>query len=120
MAKSNERDIGKFLEECRELLENNFFLWRRQENKETRIALGLTNADIKNIVRNLTVGDYSSGPEGDYNSTDLIWVFGVDIESREVYIKLLISEFNDPGERIKTLHCLSFHFAERGLNYPYK
>ena len=41
-------------------------------------------------------------------------VFGKDVKGREVYIKIMISQFG--GQTI----CISFHLAEHKLNYPFK
>lgn len=41
-------------------------------------------------------------------------VFGKDVKNREVYIKIMISDYG--GQTI----CISFHLAEAPLKYPFK
>jgi hypothetical protein len=43
-----------------------------------------------------------------------MWVFGKDVKGREIYIKVIIS-----GTTSQTI-CISFHFAEHPLVYPFK
>lgn len=43
-----------------------------------------------------------------------MWVFGIDIKGKEVYIKLSKGLPNGP------VICHSFHVAERKMKYPFK
>jgi hypothetical protein len=43
-----------------------------------------------------------------------MWVFGKDVQGREVYIKVMIT-----GVTSQTI-CISFHIAEHPLIYPFK
>ena len=121
MPNATPGEIEAFLEDCRKLINTSFYYTRNKpENRQTRIELGFTNKNIKDEIRTLSVENFSEGPTPDHHSKDDIWIFGKLINQRELYIKLQISHFNDPGESIDTLYCMSFHFADRCLNYPYK
>lgn len=79
--------------------------------------LGLTEALAKEEVFNLSVRDYCEGPEGDDDPQERgnVYVFGKDIGGIEAYIKLKIAYVEDK----KIAKCLSFHPAEKRLNYPF-
>ena len=87
----------------------------RSKNFLTLSELELTTAKVKIILNELTLSDYTQGPEKDtlYKMTDM-WMFGKEIKNREVYIKIT---FGMPGQEAV---CISFHFAEHPLVYPFK
>lgn len=123
MHKTTEPEIESFLKECREVINNSFFLClnkNRPENKQTLIELGYNKQNVKDEIFSLSVKDYASGPKPDKTYLGEVWEFGIFINGREVYIKLEISRYNDPGDLITTLYCISFHFAKHKLYYPYK
>jgi hypothetical protein len=43
-----------------------------------------------------------------------MWVFGKHVKKREVYIKITMG---NPGDKVI---CISFHFSENALRYPYQ
>lgn len=121
MPNATPEEIESFLTHCCKIINSSFVLYKNKtENKQTLIELGHTYKNIKEEIRNLSVENYSEGPSPDHHSSDEIWIFGMLINQREIYIKLQLSHFNDPGELIDTLYCMPFHFADRCLNYPYK
>lgn len=84
---------------------------------------GLTSFDVKEILKDLEVRDYSIGPcsnDVDLPNRNDVWKFGktvqFDEESFELYIKLAI------GESKNTLGCIciSFHPCEHPINYPFR
>jgi len=85
------------------------------KNGETLFTLELKRHHIKEILKQLNPEDYSAGPLPDklYQISDM-WVFGKKIKTREVYIKIQVGKPN--SETI----CISFHFAECPMNYPFK
>lgn len=85
------------------------------KNTTTLLALELKYADIKEILKELKPEDYSQGPLPDklYHNSDM-WVFGKIIKKREVYIKIQL------GAQDSEVICISFHFPERPMNYPFK
>ena len=83
-------------------------------------ALGYTHQNLKEEIRTLSIENYSRGPLPDRIYMGEMWEFGKIIAGREIYIKLQLSAYNDPGDLIETLFCISFHFAEFPMRYPYK
>jgi hypothetical protein len=87
----------------------------RGKNFQTLLDLGITPDYRKEVLKKLTVADYSEGPilEKLYGGADM-WVFGKKIKEKEVYIKITMG--------IKAAHviCISFHIAERAIKYPFK
>lgn len=86
-----------------------------RKNFDTLTALELHVPDVKRILKTLRATDYSEGPRKDivYNGADL-WVFGKTIKKEEVYIKITMGQ---PGDKVI---CISFHFAEYAMLYPFK
>lgn len=87
----------------------------RGKNFTTIIQLEYNIADVKKVLRELELGDYAEGPleETLYNGADM-WVFGKWFQAKEVYIKISMGLPSDKA------FCISFHFSDRALNYPYK
>ena len=56
---------------------------------------------------------YTMLDEGDVNPP-LLFVFGKEINNRQIYIKLIIKT-----DRARHILCLSFHYAEERMNLPY-
>ncbi|HMI61292.1 MAG TPA: hypothetical protein VK518_10295 [Puia sp.] len=85
------------------------------KNIETILALGLKRAHIKEILGQLRLEDCSQGPLPDtlYHYSPM-WVFGKTVREREIYIKIQMGLPN--AETV----CISFHFAERKIIYPFK
>jgi hypothetical protein len=50
----------------------------------------------------------------------MFWVFGILINNQEIFVKLEITKYTDSGEEKPTADCLSFHFAEDKMIFPYK
>lgn len=69
----------------------------------------------KVVIESLNAEDYVEGPVVDsLNRLGEMWVFGKDVKGREIYIKIMISDFG--GQTI----CISFHLAEMRMKYPLK
>ena len=89
----------------------------RPKNIEGIKELGLTIRQARLILQSLVLENYVSGPVSDTDRQhDKIWVFGLNIESREVYIKIKLFMY----QKILKAKCLSFHPAEYPLRYPFK
>lgn len=89
----------------------------RRPNNEALIDLGLTPSIREQIVLNLDYRDYSEGPlPDDQEESDDVWIFGMEVDYREIYIKLKVVEL---GEQ-KYAKCLSFHPAKHHIKYPLK
>lgn len=110
--------VNHFLRDFKGLMqEGQYFVKRHHKNMQALIELGITYKIRDDIVLGLRVSDYSSGPNKDeYGKADY-WVYGKEINNKEIYIKLQIFTYSDGNERAG---CISFHTAEHPLKYPLK
>lgn len=82
----------------------------------TMLDLSYDSEDIVERLKELTISDYSETLiDRDDDKPPLLFVFGKDVNSRLVYIKLKIK-----GETKKKVLCLSFHYAKYDMEFPYK
>ena len=103
--------LFKFYADCA----GHFIFAERKKNLKSLAELGLTIAQAREIILQLTYINYSKGPESDvFYEGHNIWEFGQNVEDKEVYIKL--SDNFD----YKIAKCISFHIAKRSMTYPYK
>lgn len=66
-------------------------------------------------ISELTIADYSETLfDKDDEIPPLLFVFGKDIASKQVYIKLKIKE-----DDTKRILCVSFHYAKYKMEFPY-
>jgi len=86
----------------------------RRENIEALAKLGLTKKNLREEILTLSVENYCEGPEPDRNRPGDVWVFGKQIGSEEIYIKLKIAQVG----KEKIAKCISFHTANFPLCYP--
>lgn len=86
-----------------------------RKNTNTLLALEFSHERVRQVLKELTVEDYSEGPVPDklYNNTPM-WIFGKIIKGKEIYIKIQI------GHPHSTTICISFHFSEYNMAYPFK
>jgi hypothetical protein len=89
------------------------FLSDRQKNTQTLADLEISVNDVKAILADLAIEDYSEGPlqETFYGGSEM-WVFGKAIKGYEIYIKITLGQPSNP-----TI-CISFHVAEYSMAYP--
>ena len=87
----------------------------RDKNLNSLLKLEISSYRRTEIISALQVEDYSEGPLPDtlYHLSEM-WVFGKKEKRREIYIKISMGSSNHP-----TI-CISFHIAEKNLNYPFK
>lgn len=87
----------------------------RQKNAQTLADLELRQTDLINILSRLTSFDYSEGGLTDsfFGGAEM-WVFGKQVKGQEIYIKITLGAFNSQ------VICISFHFAEFPMNYPFR
>lgn len=75
--------------------------------------LGYDTEDIKNTLYKLTISDYIETIADTVKTGSRFYVFGIEIEGKEIYIKEKLR-----AER--NIFCISFHFAKFPLkNKPY-
>ncbi len=89
----------------------------RSKNQESLAQLGLDQSATPEILGMLQVADYSGGPEPhDRGFPGDVWIFGTDLDSMELYIKILIMT----GKRgQKCYSCISIHKADYQISHPY-
>ncbi|KJW13752.1 hypothetical protein [Levilactobacillus spicheri] len=102
------------------LVKSNREKWRmshRRKNMAAMVTLGIDRDEILNeIYAKITWLDYVSGPENDNHTPPIpgpIWVFGLNLEDVECYLKFQIKNEN-------IIFWISVHPAEHALVYPYK
>lgn len=112
----NSDDVELFLSDFKFKLGFYGILFRdeRGKNAKTLADLEITSNDRIEVIKKLSVENYSEGPipERLYNNADM-WVFGSIVKNKEIYIKISMGMPNS-----KTL-CISFHIAEYPMNYPF-
>ena len=127
--RSETKDVKAFLEELKEILNAKAFnidndLLIVKSNKDEieystgylMLDLDYDALDVVERMKELTIAEYSETLiDKDDDKPPLLFVFGKDIDSRLVYIKLKIK-----GEQTKRVLCLSFHYAKHDMVFPYK
>ena len=87
----------------------------REKNRIALFDLDISRLERLEIIKSIETEDYSDGPIADeLNLGTEMWIFGKDVKGIEVYIKITMGGFN--GRTI----CISFHRAERPMDYPLK
>lgn len=110
-------EIQKFLNDFHQKVEvfDIMFLDEREKNMNAISDLSLTRGERKQIIKSLTIDNYSEGPiKNILNQWGDLWVFGKDVQNQEVYIKICYGQPN------RSTICVSFHVAEFPMQYPYK
>ncbi len=127
---SKKREVITFLDELKALLENEDFdidtnltlIKKKKKGKEQRYSTPYTlldldydTEDVVERLRELTVAEYSETKiDTDDSNPPLLFVFGKDIDSKLVYVKLKIKE-----NQHKYVLCVSFHYAKEKMTFPY-
>lgn len=105
--------VALFLSLMKSAAGSQFVLTHRKKNLDTLALLGLSLADAKERVLELAPEDYVSGPTpDDKRPGDEVWVFGVRMEEREIYVKVCV--ITEP----LLCTCISFHVADKPLTHP--
>ncbi len=105
--------VALFLTLMKAAAASQFVLTRRKKNLDTLALLGLSLADAKERVLGLVPEDYVGGPlPDDKRPEDEVWVFGLRVEGREIYMKVCV--ITEP----LLCTCISFHLSEWALSYP--
>ena len=127
---SDKKDIKQFINELNTILtsvnfdiENDlqFVISKKtdeQEQYSTPFTMNDLEYDILDVVeqlKKLTIAEYSHTLiDKKDNNPPLLYVFGKNINGKQVYIKLKIK-----GKQNKRVLCLSFHYASRKMEFPY-
>jgi hypothetical protein len=114
---AKKEDVQIFLNEFHVKLRIYDILFRdnRPKNSNTLLNLEIAPNKRKEIIANLKVDDYCEGPIDDklYGIASM-WVFGVTLRNKEIYIKISMGQYQQP------VICISFHESEFPLTYPFK
>lgn len=127
---SKKREVIAFLNELKSLLESADFdidtditLIRKRKQGEdqkystlyTLLDLDYDTKDVVERLKELTVAEYSETKiDKDDLNPPLLFVFGKDISSKLVYVKLKIK-----GNQQRHVLCVSFHYAKEKMTFPY-
>lgn len=127
---SKRQDVIDFLEQLHAILRDNNFdidtdvtLIRKGKTKAkekfstpyTLLDLDYDVSDVVDRLNELTVQEYSETLfDKDDVNPPLLFVFGKDINNKQVYVKLKIK-----GEKLRHVLCVSFHYAEAKMSFPY-
>lgn len=110
-------EVRQFLENFKRAAEKNGIRYAdREKNWEYLVELGIIFNHRDDILFGLAVENYVKGPHPDKGGSGKVWVFGVEINETEVYIKIKLIYINDQY----WAKCISLHPAENNLNYPLK
>ncbi len=123
---SEKNAVKRFLEELKSILawedfniDRNLLVIKSQKKKiqystpYTLLDLEYDAHDIVERLKELHIADYSETlVDRDDSKPPLLFVFGKEINGREVYIKLKIK----PKRKVL---CLAFHYAEYEMKHPY-
>lgn len=110
-------DVEKFLKDLNIKIAVFGLIFRddRGKNIATLLDLEIKPKFRENIIKELVVEDYVDGPLIDsLNKMGELWVFGKDVKGKEIYIKISM------GVAGSSAICISFHIAEKKLNYKFR
>lgn len=109
-----KKDVENFLRQFLPKMDIlGIFFLNRKKNQEALKMLGITPFARKEIIKSITVNDYVETVIDNFSYGDM-WVFGKDCNGVDVYVKIALGKPNT-----NTI-CISFHTAERPLNYAFK
>lgn len=127
---SKKTEVNDFLEELQSILnkanfdiDTDIILIRVKKKKEdeqystpyTLLDLDYDTYDVIDRLKELTIKDYSETLiDRDDINPPLLFVFGKDINNKQVYVKLKIK-----GDQSRYVLCVSFHYAKEKMLFPY-
>lgn len=127
---SKEKEIIEFLKELKNILHSEGFnidsdftiiKSKKKSGKEqystpyTLLDLDYDVSDVVDRLKELTIREYSETlVDKDDTNPPLLFVFGKDINGKQIYIKLKIK-----GSQTRHVLCVSFHYAEEKMIFPY-
>lgn len=128
--RSGKKEVCDFLYRLHEILNDKDFnldtdltLIKKKKSKDkerfstpyTLVDLDYDISDVVDRLKELTVEEYSETLiDKDDLNPPLLFVFGKDIQNKKVYIKLKLK-----GDQKKHVLCVSFHYAEKEMTFPY-
>lgn len=128
--RSKEKEIIEFLMELKNILHSEEFnidrdftiiKAKKKSGKEqfstpyTMLDLDYDASDIVERLKELSIREYSETlVDKDDTNPPLLFVFGKNINGKQIYIKLKIK-----GSQTRHILCVSFHYAEEKMTFPY-
>ena len=127
--KISKNEVTRFLSKIQQILldknfniDSDFILIKSKKVEEefstpyTLVDLDYDAYDVINHLKMLEVSNFSEAKidENDPNPP-LLYVFGIEINGREVYVKIKYREIDDVNQVI----CVSFHYSKWSMVYPY-
>lgn len=114
----DHRTVAEFLTAFKLAIEYERCAFRgRPRTEQDLIDLNLNRKLALDQIRQLTPENYSAGPTpDDTDQTKEVWIFGCELESTEVYIKLRLNP-TKRGEWPRGT-VWSFHKAQYPMRYP--
>jgi len=110
-------DINRFLKDFKKIASEKKIKDAKPNDMDMGLSeLGLTREIRNNIIFDLTYENYCDGPINDRDKPGSLWIFGKHYNGELIYIKIKIVAV----ENIKEVVCISFHRAEREMNFPFK
>lgn len=89
------------------------FFINRDKNIEALKSLGITDSYRVQMIKQIEVTDYVETISDAVTFGDM-WVFGKDMNGKEIYIKISL------GRPDSQTICISFHEAQYPINYAFK
>ena len=125
---SDKKDVKKFLDDLKAIINNVSFdsnddLIIIKSSKDevqystryTLLDLDYDTEDVVERLKELTIAEYSETKiDKDDLNPPVLFVFGKDINSKLVYVKLKIK-----GDQQRHVLCVSFHYAKEKMTFPY-
>ena len=114
---ASKPEVEKFLQELKVKISvfGILFLDDRGKNQQALLDMEIAPAKRREIIERLTPEDYSEGPLPETMRGLLpMWVFGKTMAAVNIYIKITMGRANNSAV------CISFHLAERPMNFPLK
>lgn len=127
---SKRKEVIDFLNELKTLLEKEDFdintdiiiIRKKKQGADqkfstpyTLLDLDYDTEDVVERLKELTVKEYSETKidKNDLNPP-LLFVFGKAVNNKLIYVKLKIK-----GDQLRTVLCVSFHYAKENMLFPY-
>lgn len=111
--KSTKKDVVAFLDEMKAILEKEDF--NIFSTPYTLLDLDYDISDVVDRLKELTIEEYSETKiDKDNLDPPLLFVFGKNINNKQVYVKLKMK-----GDQPRHVLCVSFHYAKEKMLFPY-
>ena len=112
-------EVTQFLGEFNAAITLDLQRWvpRSVDRHQQLLDIGMTENLALKTIQNLGPDNYSRGPSPDDTNTNrFVWIFGVEIEGVEVYIKLAL--WPHKRKNVTEGWIWSFHRAQHAMQYP--